>query len=136
MWWPSKDVRTGVAVKGRGFVQVPASRPADPIRGEAVYAEKCAACHGADGQGREGPNGEYVFPALWGPKSFNIGAGMARLNNAAGFVKRNMPVGQENTLRNRDALDVAAYFTRQPRPDFAARSRDWPRGDKPSDAPY
>jgi thiosulfate dehydrogenase len=136
MWWLSKDVPTGVAVKGRGFAHVPASRPADPIRGEAVYAEKCAACHGADGQGREGPNGEYLFPALWGPKSFNIGAGMARLNNAAGFVKRNMPLGQGNNLSNRDALDVAAYFTRQPRPDFAAKSRDWPRGDKPSDAPY
>jgi thiosulfate dehydrogenase len=61
---------------------------------------------------------------------------MARLNNAAGFVKRNMPLGQGNNLSNRDALDVAAYFTRQPRPDFAAKSRDWPRGDKPSDAPY
>jgi len=31
---------------------------------------------------------------------------------------------------------VAAYFTRQPRPDFARKSQDWPKGDKPSDAPY
>jgi len=61
---------------------------------------------------------------------------MARLGNAAGFVKMNMPPGQENTLSDSDAIDVAAYFTKQPRPDFAAKSRDWPKGDKPADAPY
>ena len=77
-----------------------------------------------------------MFPALWGPRSFNIGAGMARLSNAAGFVKVNMPVGQENTLDNGEALDVAAYFTRQPHPDFPAKFHDWPKGDKPSDVPY
>jgi len=136
IWWLSKDVPTGVEVRGRGFARVPMSRAADPARGETIYAAKCAMCHGANGQGRDGPNGEYLFPALWGPKSFNIGAGMARLSNAAGFVKANMPVGQDNTLSDADAIDVAAYFTRQPRPDFAAKSRDWPKGDKPSDSPY
>ena len=40
---------------------------------------------------------------------------MVRLSNAAGFVKTNMPLGQGNTLSDGDALDVAAYFTRQPR---------------------
>jgi len=135
IWWLSKDVPTGVEVRGRGFARVPMTT-ADPKRGEVIYAAKCAVCHGADGQGRDGPNGAYLFPALWGPKSFNIGAGMARLSNAAGFVKANMPVGQGNTLSDVDALDVAAYFTRQPRPDFAGKSRDWPNGDKPSDSPY
>ena len=136
IWWLSKDVPTGATVRGRGFATVQASRPADPKRGEMVYATRCAVCHGADGHGREGPNGEYLFPALWGPRSFNIGAGMARLGNAAGFVKTNMPMGKENTLSHNDALDVAAYFTRQPRPDFAAKAWDWPKGDKPRDAPY
>jgi thiosulfate dehydrogenase len=136
IWWLSRDVPTGVPVQGRGFARVPATHPPNLTRGEIVYAEKCAQCHGADGQGREGASGEYVFPALWGRKSFNIGAGMARLGNAAGFVKTNMPVGQENTLSNEDALDVAAYFTRKPRPDFPAKSHDWPMGDKPDDVPY
>src|SRR5262249_32853920 len=103
---------------------------------EAVYAKRCAVRHGADGQGRDSANGGYLFPALWGPKSFNLGAGMARLNTAAAFVKTNMPVGQETTLSSADAFAVAAYFTRQPRPDFAAKSRDWPKGDRPSDVPY
>ena len=136
VWWLSRDVPTGVAVKGRGFARVRVSRPPDSQRGEAVYAQKCASCHGADGQGRDGPNGEHLLPSLWGPNSFNIGAGMARLNNAAGFVKTNMPLGQGNTLSDADAVDVAAYFTRQPRPDFAAKARDWPKGDKPSDTRY
>ena len=47
-----------------------------------------------------------------------------------------MPLGQGNTLSDKDAFDVAAYFTRQPRPDFAPKARDWPKGDKPTDAPY
>ena len=135
IWWLSRDVPTGVAVKGRGFTRVGLRRPADPQRGESVYARKCAVCHGADGHGRRGPNGEYLFPALWGPESFNIGAGMARLSNAAGFVKSNMPLGQA-TLSDADAIDVAAYFIRQPRPDFPAKMRDWPKGGKPDDAPY
>jgi len=136
MWWLSKHVPTGAAVRGRGFARVQISRPPDPKRGEAVYAAKCAVCHGVDGEGNEGANGAYLFPALWGPRSFNIGAGMARLGNAAGFVKSNMPLGQDNTLSNAHAVDVAAYFTRKPRPDFPAKSRDWPKGDKPSDVPY
>lgn len=134
--WLSRDVPTRVAVERRGFARDRLSRPADPQRGESVYAMKCAACHGPDGQGRRGANGEYLFPALWGPESFNIGAGMARLSNAAGFVEANMPVGKGETLTDADAIDVAAYFIRQPRPDFPAKTRDWPKGGKPDDAPY
>jgi thiosulfate dehydrogenase len=47
-----------------------------------------------------------------------------------------MPLGQGNTLTSKDAIDVAAYFIRQPRPDFAGKSQDWRKGDKPGDAPY
>lgn len=136
VWWLSKDVPTGAELHGRGFARIKASRAPDPVRGRTLYEGRCAACHGVDGQGRSGPNGEYLFPALWGPKSFNIGAGMARLNTAAAFTKTNMPRGQENTLTDQQAFDIAAYFTQQPRPDFAAKSRDWPKGDKPQDAPY
>jgi len=138
MWWLSKDVPTGIDVEGRGFrrLALPEGIEPDPANGKSVYAAKCTACHGVDGQGKTGPRGAYLFPALWGPRSFNIGAGMARLNNAAAFVKVNMPLGQGNTLSDKEAFDVAAYFTRQPRPDFAAKAKDWPKGDKPGDARY
>ena len=136
MQWLSKGVPTGMDVEGRGFKRIKAERAADPIVGKSVYAAKCAACHGAEGQGINGPQGEYLFPPLWGERSFNIGAGMARLNTAAAFVKVNMPRGQGNTLTDQEAYDVAAYFTHQPRPDFKDKDKDWPTGGKPADARY
>ena len=134
--WLSSGVPTGQDGPGRGFKRIKSPAPADPERGKQVYAEKCAVCHGQDGQGAYGAQGETVFPPLWGPRSFNIGAGMARLNTAAAFVKVAMPFGQAGTLTDQEAFDVAAYFTRQPRPDFAGKDNDWPQGDKPKDARY
>jgi thiosulfate dehydrogenase len=138
IWWLSKGVPTGMDVEGRGFqrIKLPEGKKPDAENGKAIYAAKCASCHGQDGQGMTGPKGEYLFPAVWGPKSFNIGAGMARLGNAAAFLKANMPLGQRNTLTDQEAFDVAAYFTQQPRPDFAEKSQDWPKGGKPADARY
>jgi thiosulfate dehydrogenase len=130
IWWLSKDVPTGEAVAGRGFLEIQARGAADSGRGKAVYAQKCAACHGAAGQGVMGPGGQVVFPALWGPRSFNIGAGMARLDTAAAFVKAKMPLGGV-PISDQESYDVAAYFTRQPRPDFKAKKGDWPNGGRP-----
>ena len=75
-----------------------------------------------------------MFPPLAGKDSFNVGAGMARTYTAAAFVKHNMPLGQPNTLTDQEAVDVAEYFTHLSRPDFPAKSNDWPKGDKPKDA--
>ncbi len=89
-------------------------------------------------------HGDILFPPLWGERSFNIGAGMARTYTAAAFIKQNMPVGyslnarlgQGGALSDQDAVDLADYFTHQPRPDFPAKVKDWPNGDKPKDARY
>jgi thiosulfate dehydrogenase len=59
---------------------------------------------------------------------------MARTTTAAAFVRRNMPLGLGGTLSAQDAVDVAAFFTQQPRPDFPARVNDWPKGGRPADA--
>ena len=136
MQWLSRDVPTGKNVPGRGFLRVKSPQTPDPAHGAQIYAAKCALCHGDSGQGTFAPSGEMVYPPLWGPKSFNIGAGMARLNTAAAFVKANMPFGQGGSLTDQEAFDVAAFFTRQPRPDFAAKHEDWPKGGKPEDARY
>lgn len=136
MTWLSKDVPTGTPIEGRGFKRIAEPPTPDPAAGEALYAEKCSVCHGAEGQGLSGPDGATLYPALWGDASFNIGAGMARLDTAAAFVRWNMPFGQGGTLSDQQAYDVAAYFTTQPRPDFARKAEDWPKGDKPRDARY
>ncbi len=135
--WLSQGVPTGASVQGRGFIELPRPpRTPDPARGKSLYAAQCAACHGADGGGLAGGGGVYTMPPLWGPQSFNIGAGMARIGTAAAFVKAKMPLGRTDTLADQDAYDLAAFFTREPRPDFAGKAKDWPKGGKPSDARY
>jgi len=132
--WLSQGVPVGSEVAGRGFRDIQAPAPPDPGRGKALYGERCAACHGATGQGTAGAGGTFVFPPLWGPKSFNTGAGMARVSIAAAFVQAKMPLGNAGSLTDQDAFDIAAYFTAQPRPAFAAAVRDWPHGERPADA--
>lgn len=136
MHWLSQNVPTGVNVEGRGFERLTPERKPDAAKGKLIYTEKCASCHGLDGQGQTTPDGGYLFPALWGAKSFNLGAGMARLNTAAAFVYANMPLGQGRTLSVQESFDVAEYFIKQPRPDWARKAQDWPKGDKPKDARY
>ena len=132
--WLSQGVPTGVAVVGRGFADVKAPGTPDGARGKALYAEKCAACHGANGQGTQGAGSAFVFPPLWGPQSFNDGAGMARTSIAAPFVQTKMPLGNAGTLSDQDAYDIAAYFTAQPRPKFVPKAKDWPKDERPADA--
>ena len=134
--WLSRGVPTGASVGGRGFPRIRPSREPDRAKGREIYLARCAACHRPDGEGVAGPDGAPIFPPLWGERSFNVGAGMARLDTAAAFVRAKMPLGQGGTLTDQEAYDVAAYFTREPRPDFAGKARDWPRGGKPADARY
>ena len=135
----------GAPTPGRGPGRMPElTRSADPVRGEAVYAQMCAACHGDQGQGqRVGAVGDaqgYAIPSLWGADSFNDGAGMTRLINAANFIHNNMPNGttwQEPALSVEDAWDVAAFVVSQPRPHKSGLERDFPnRLEKPVDTPY
>lgn len=134
MQWLSTDVPTGASVKGRGFGPIDQKLKSDANHGKEVYAAKCASCHGAEGQGVKNPAGGYAFPPVWGKDSFNDGAGMARTYTAAAFVKHNMPLGQGGTLSDQEALDVAEFFTHQPRPVYQGKAKDWPKGDKPKDA--
>jgi thiosulfate dehydrogenase len=83
-----------------------------------------------------GQNGLPYAPPLWGGKSFNIGAGMARQWTAAAFVRRNMPSDRPGTISAQDAADVAGWVVSRPRPDFPGKERDWPRGDAPPDVAY
>jgi thiosulfate dehydrogenase len=135
MRWLSNSIPVGQRVAGQGLDSVRGVTP-NAARGSRVFLEQCARCHGPDGEGMAGQNGLPYSPPLWGAKSFNIGAGMARQWAAAAFVRRNMPSDQPGTMSAQDAADVAAWVVSRPRPDFAGKERDWPRGDAPPDVAY
>jgi len=113
----AKGAPIGVDLPGRGFPQI-VDTGYDPnhSRGGNIYKAKCAVCHGANGAGQAKEGGGYIFPPLWGLDSYNKAAGMYRVQLAAGYIKANMPVGQENSLTDQEALDVAAYMNLQLRP--------------------
>ncbi|MFZ9585543.1 MAG: c-type cytochrome [Pseudohongiellaceae bacterium] len=125
------------AVEPAAFVEP--ARAADLDHGGAVYRQHCQVCHGLQGEGlKETGNiaDGYLFPPLWGPDSYNIGAGMARVLTAARFIKARMPLGNP-LLTDDEAFDVAAYMNAQPRPAMADLERDYPdRTLKPVDSPY
>jgi thiosulfate dehydrogenase len=111
----------GVRLPGMGLLSLAdAPETPDAARGEKVYAEFCANCHKADGQGERKPSGVgYGIPPLWGDDSFNAGAGMAKLAYAAAYTRANMPFTinyREPVLSVQQAWDVAAYMTSKPRP--------------------
>jgi thiosulfate dehydrogenase len=144
----SASERVGQSLVGRGTPPLPLlDRAADPVRGQVVYAETCAACHGADGLGERLDAAEaaetgrrYRFPPLWGPDSYNDGAGMARIITAARFVHANMPLGttfEAPAIPAADAFDVMAFVNTQPRPHRPGLEADYPdRSAKPVDAAY
>jgi thiosulfate dehydrogenase len=114
-------------------------RAASLEAGGTVFRSRCAVCHGSDGLGLlaapEKGHG-YLFPPLWGPDSFNDGAGMHRVLTAARFIKARMPLGKPD-LTDDEAFDVAAYINAQPRPAMANLDRDYPdRTTKPVDTSY
>ncbi|MBJ6759805.1 c-type cytochrome [Myxococcaceae bacterium JPH2] len=106
--------RHGAAVPPNGYPAIP-TLTGDPSRGAGVFQQKCAVCHGEDGQGRY-ESDTYFRPALWGPNSFNAQAGMVRPANAAPFIHANMPLGSGGMLTVEEAWDVAAFIDSKPRP--------------------
>jgi thiosulfate dehydrogenase len=136
MEYLSRDVPEGGAVADARIPLVSLSRPPDREHGREIWGARCHGCHGPDGEGVRGPDGKLVFPAVAGPSSFNIGAGMARQRTAAGFIRHNMPLGQGGTLTDAEAWDVAGFIETLPRPDFDKKHLDWPQGGKPPDARY
>ncbi len=142
MRWLSTGIPDGAKLLGAGTLQIKEpARAADPRRGAEIYAQVCSACHGADGLGQRTQNGHgYQFPPLWGPDSYNNGAGMSRLLTAAAYALHNMPFGTKfdaPVLTEEQAYDVAGYIVSQDRPKKANLDEDFPvRLQKPIDTPY
>lgn len=136
-----RDAATGASA--RKAKEPPAfktpNRAANLGAGKRVFEQRCTACHGSDGAGllaAANPIHGYVFPPLWGPDSFNTGAGMHRVLTAARFIKARMPLGRPD-LDDEQAFDVAAFINSQPRPEMANLDQDYPdRKTKPVDTGY
>lgn len=142
VYWLATGAPTGDhAMPGRGYVKLTETQQGfDAQRGSRVYAEKCAVCHGANGEGHDSA-GQVVFPPLWGKDSYNWGAGMHRIDTAAAYIKLNMPpaladpVSRKGFLSDQEAWDVAAYINSQLRPqdprfdgDFASTRKQFHSG--------
>ena len=129
LWFLSRDVPVAPAPASNRLAKW-AALTADTAAGAVVYATRCVKCHGAGGEGTA------VAPPVWGARSYNIGAGMARVRTAAAFISDNMPFDQPATLTDQQAFDVAAYVNARPRPDYRGKENDWPNGDPPPDVAY
>jgi thiosulfate dehydrogenase len=110
--WLSRDGVKGKPYKGRGLVKLP-DLNGHPDKGRTLYAAQCASCHGTDGAGVP-----PVLPAVWGPNSYNDGAGMNNPSKTAAFLIHNMPQNHPGTLTPQDAYDIAAFIHTMPRPKF------------------
>jgi thiosulfate dehydrogenase len=95
------------------FIEPLPSASPDVARGSKIYAQQCTVCHQSSGAGLAG-----AFPPLWGPDSFNNGAGMAHIDRMTGFVMHNMPQNAPNTLSLQDSYDVSAFVLSHDRPVF------------------
>ena len=84
---------------------------ANPERGAVLYQKRCASCHGNEGQGDD------CRPPVWGPRSYNDGAGFAQNGALAAWLRVAMPLDDAN-LSEQEALDVAAAINRHERPVF------------------
>ena len=128
--WLGKDVPKGKALAGSGLIPLAyLNRAADPEKGKSAYDRLCSRCHGSKGEGKMFPDGiSYEYPPVWGENTYNVGAGLYRLEKMARFLKTNMPFGvsyKNPTLTDEEAWDIAAFINSQPHP-VKKFPQDWP----------
>lgn len=106
----------------------------DPRKGEALFLEHCTNCHGEDGQGVA--IGDKKPGALWGPDSWNDGAGAARVYTLAGIIRYSMPYLNPGSLTDEEAQQLAAFINSKPRPSYPFKHQDYRTEKLPVDSVY
>lgn len=114
--WISKGLPVYADIPWLGLKPFGSTHQPNPTKGKEIYSQKCAACHGDNGQGTP------IGPPLWGKDSFNDGASMAQLAYMAAFTHKFMPQGNPQ-LTEEESVDVAAFATGKPRPHFVPAKR-------------
>ncbi|MEN9381695.1 MAG: hypothetical protein RI940_576 [Bacteroidota bacterium] len=140
--WLGKDVKKNEKPIGSGIEKIKfLNRAANPQKGSTIFISKCQVCHGNNGQGQmQASSNEYLYPPVWGEHSYNDGAGLYRISNLAGYIKKNMPYLQAThekpILSDEQCWDLAAFINSKPRPHMN-QSKDWPViNKKPFDYPW
>lgn len=113
--WLDEQYQAKSNVPAKNGLAVLPKLSGDLARGKEIFLQKCAACHGKEGQGRY-ESKTYYRPALWGSHSFNTLAGMNKPEKLSGFLKTNMPFGSGGVLTVQESWDLAAFLINQRRP--------------------
>jgi thiosulfate dehydrogenase len=137
--WLARGTQIGKNPPWRGQNTIAAAHliPIDRIdrsKGETIFGERCRSCHGPDGQGVA--IGDKKPGPLWGPDSWNDGAGAARVYTLAGIIRYSMPYLDPGSLTDEEALEVAAFINSKPRPVFPFKASDYKTDKLPADAVY
>jgi S-disulfanyl-L-cysteine oxidoreductase SoxD len=115
VWW---GLAMSLAIGGMAAIAVPpiAAQDEQLQRGKAVYEERCAKCHGEQGQGKLGR-------ALIGPTANLGGYGTAR--GLFDYTRKIMPIDAPGKLLESEYWAVLAYILNQNRilPDGTTLSR-------------
>jgi thiosulfate dehydrogenase len=137
--WLGRGYPVGESPSWRGRNTIPESsripvERLDPKLGEALFMEHCTNCHGGDGQGVQ--IGDKKAGPLWGPDSWNDGAGAARVYTLAGIIRYMMPYLDPGRLTDEEAQLIARFITSKPRPSYPFKDRDYETASVPPDAVY
>src|SRR5262249_17446888 len=137
--WLARGSEVGKNPLWRGQKTIPAPNlipieKRDTHRGEELFKEHCTNCHGDDGQGVA--IGDKKPGPLWGPDSWNDGAGAARVYTLAGIIRYSMPYLDPGRLSDEEAQHVAAFIDSKPRPSYPFKDRDYRAEKRPVDSVY
>ncbi|HMK37900.1 MAG TPA: c-type cytochrome [Bacteroidota bacterium] len=137
--WLSEGIRAGETLpwRGRNTLHADSLIPVERLnteRGRALFVENCRSCHGEDGQGVQ--IGDKRAGPLWGPHSWNDGAGAARIYTLAGIIRYAMPYLNPGSLTDEQAQQIAAFINSMPRPEYPLKRSDYRQGGIPPDAVY
>ena len=137
--WLARGHEVGKNPSWRGQNTIPNSslipiEKLDKQKGEALFKEHCTNCHGEDGQGVQ--IGDKKAGPLWGPDSWNDGAGAARVYTLAGIIRYSMPYLDPGRLSDEEAQHVAAFIDSKPRPSYPFKQQDYRTEKRPVDSVY
>ncbi len=137
--WISEGYAAGDTLPWRGLNVIPESALVqiavlDSLRGAGLYLDRCVNCHGENGQGVA--IGDIKAGPLWGPASWNDGAGAARVYTLAGMIRHMMPFLDPGSLTDEEAQQIAYFICSQPRPVYPFKSSDYLKVKVPVDALY